>query len=228
MKNAEVIEPKGEHKFSMIFSHGLGDEGASFIDVFEMLSLKNTRVILPNAPVQPVTCNGGYRMPAWYDIYNLGPNRDLINDKQDEKGILESSEKILELVDAEAAKVGYKNVFIGGFSQGAAMSMFTAMRCQHELGGVIAASGYALLPAQGDANIHTKTTPMLVYHGVMDPVAPLAGALQAPWRDQHRVPRGGPSAALAVATGARHDGTVLAEAYDAEINTVQTMNYDFF
>jgi predicted esterase len=176
MKNAEVIEPKGEHKFSMIFSHGLGDEGASFIDVFEMLSLKNTRVILPNAPVQPVTCNGGYRMPAWYDIYNLGPNRDLINDKQDEKGILESSEKILELVDAEAAKVGYKNVFIGGFSQGAAMSMFTAMRCQHELGGVIAASGYALLPAQGDANIHTKTTPMLVYHGVMDPVVPVAGA----------------------------------------------------
>ena len=65
MKRAEVMEPQGEHLRTVIFLHGLGDEGASFIDVFEMLSLPNTRVILPNAPVQPVTCNGNYKMPAW-------------------------------------------------------------------------------------------------------------------------------------------------------------------
>ena len=26
------------------------------------------RFVFPNAPIIPVTINGGYRMPAWYDI----------------------------------------------------------------------------------------------------------------------------------------------------------------
>lgn len=107
-----------------------------------------------------------------YDIYELGPGRKL-DDKQDEKGILESSDKLLALIDAEAAKVGYKNVFIGGFSQGSAMSMLTALRCPHELGGVVAASGYGLLANKAEELIKTKTTPMLVYHGMDDQVVPL-------------------------------------------------------
>ncbi len=31
------------------------------------------RFVFPHAPVQPVTINGGFRMRAWYDIYNRRP-----------------------------------------------------------------------------------------------------------------------------------------------------------
>ena len=34
-------------------------------------SLPNTRFVLPTAPVQPVTLNGGMAMPSWYDIAGL-------------------------------------------------------------------------------------------------------------------------------------------------------------
>lgn len=60
--------------------------------------LPHVKWILPNAhvysfatndrPNKSVTCNGGFRMPAWYDIVSL--DRDEKN--QDEKGMLESME----------------------------------------------------------------------------------------------------------------------------------------
>lgn len=173
LKTAVVIPPKGEHKNTVIFLHGLGDEGASFVDVFDMLNLPNTRVILPNAPKRPITCNGGYVMPGWYDIYSMGPGRALTS-AQDEKGIEESTAALTELLDAEVKKVaGPENIVIGGFSQGAAMTMHTGLQYSQKLGGVIAASGYALLHHLGDKFIKQPDLSMLVYHGVNDPVVPI-------------------------------------------------------
>lgn len=76
LKRAVVLPAQSEHKFTVIFMHGLGDAGESFVDVFDMLKLpKSVKVILPNAPQQPVTVNGGMVMPSWYDIKTLGSNR---------------------------------------------------------------------------------------------------------------------------------------------------------
>eukprot|EP00439_Symbiodinium_sp_Y106_P001958 s1082_g1.t1 len=58
---------------AVILLHGLGDTahgwtwGASLL----LNSLPNTRFVLPTAPVQPVTLNGGMAMPSWYDIAGL-------------------------------------------------------------------------------------------------------------------------------------------------------------
>ena len=48
------------------------------------------------SPIQPVTVNMGAKMPAWYDIYNLG---DL--DKDDQEGIQKSSDYIQSLIQTE-------------------------------------------------------------------------------------------------------------------------------
>ena len=68
-----VVNPSGGTlpTASVIFAHGLGDSGAGWIDVARMLSerprLRHVRFLLPNAPIVPVTLNGGMRMPSWFD-----------------------------------------------------------------------------------------------------------------------------------------------------------------
>ncbi len=71
--NYFVLNPK-EHKYSMIFLHGLGDKGQSFIDLFvdHELVPDTCKVILPTAPIQACTVNGGARMTSWFDILTLG------------------------------------------------------------------------------------------------------------------------------------------------------------
>ena len=73
------MTPKTEHKYSLIFLHGLGDTAMGFKDLFEdkgneyRITPPNCRIVLPTAPVQPVTLNDGYEMNSWFDIFNLRP-----------------------------------------------------------------------------------------------------------------------------------------------------------
>jgi phospholipase/carboxylesterase len=64
-------------RFAVIWMHGLGADGSDFVPVVPHLGLDDApsiRFVFPNAPQIPVTCNGGYVMPAWYDIISLAPN----------------------------------------------------------------------------------------------------------------------------------------------------------
>ena len=169
---AVVLKPVGEHKRTVFFLHGLGDEGQSFIDVFQMLALKNTKIILPNAPRIPITCNGKYVMPGWYDIVSLGDDREF-GKNEDVEGINKTVAQLEIAINHEAALVGgHQNVIIGGFSQGSAITQLTAARLKNKLGGVVALSGYALLSAESEEGnpINTKDTPYFIYHGKDDEV----------------------------------------------------------
>ena len=56
---------------SIIVMHGLGADGsdfAPFVDEIDLRPIGPVRWLFPNAPQQPVTINGGYVMPAWFDI----------------------------------------------------------------------------------------------------------------------------------------------------------------
>ncbi|CAG8775184.1 2831_t:CDS:2, partial [Ambispora leptoticha] len=50
----------------------------------------HVKFIFPNAPVQPVTINGGAVMPSWYDIMSLADHNVMLNAREDEKGLLAS------------------------------------------------------------------------------------------------------------------------------------------
>ena len=73
--NYVILNPVHEHKFSLIWLHGLGDSAYGFLDVFTDQRFKivpeTCKVILPTAPKRPVTCNGGMKMTSWYDILSL-------------------------------------------------------------------------------------------------------------------------------------------------------------
>jgi predicted esterase len=84
---------------ALLFLHGLGDEGASWSSFFEPLQeggLPGTGTdrllgLYPDAPVQPVTLNGGMRMPSWYDIYGLTTGT-----REDEAGLKRASRHVLD------------------------------------------------------------------------------------------------------------------------------------
>ena len=64
---------------AIIILHGLGADGHDFVPIAQELDLSplgSVRYIFPHAPSMPVTLNGGYVMPAWYDILSMdGQNR---------------------------------------------------------------------------------------------------------------------------------------------------------
>jgi phospholipase/carboxylesterase len=161
---------------AVIWMHGLGADGNDFVPVVPELGLPDApaiRFIFPHAPAIPVTCNGGYVMPAWYDIYSL----DEAGRQVDEAGIRHSREAIRALIARENARgVPAARIVLAGFSQGGAIAYTTALTHPETLAGVIALSTYIpsvdLLAAE--ATPANAATPILAAHGTHDDVVPLA------------------------------------------------------
>ena len=84
----------------IIWLHGLGADGHDFEAIVPELNLPASlaiRFIFPHAPQIPVTINGGFVMPAWYDI-----KADNIEGRQDIDGIKVSTKDIQELIRQHA------------------------------------------------------------------------------------------------------------------------------
>ena len=156
---------------AVIWLHGLGADGRDFAAIVPELNLKNCppiRFVFPNAPSLPVTLNGGYVMPAWYDIVGA----DLIS-RQDAAGIKKSENSIAALIAHEIARgIPAQHIVLAGFSQGCAMALHTGLRYSQKLAGIMALSGYlplaeTLAAERSAANTHT---PVFMAHGAQDPV----------------------------------------------------------
>jgi phospholipase/carboxylesterase len=127
-----------------------------------------TRFIFPHAPSMPVTVNGGFVMPAWYDILEMQIDR-----KVDQTGLLASAKAIGAFVDRELARgIAGKRLVIAGFSQGGAVAYHLALGHPTPLGGLLAMSTYlatAEILVYSPAN---KAIPIKIQHGTGDPIVP--------------------------------------------------------
>jgi predicted esterase len=163
------LEPKsGDPRATLIFLHGLGDSAQGRFQTFleEQLFPSDTRIILLTAPMVPVTIHFGKVMNSWFDIHpHSQPRKYNINDvMRSQKRVLETIEKEIKFHNDNPSKV-----FLGGFSQGAAMSMHIGLEYKRRLGGVIAASGFLL----EDTKFIQKDLNLLIVHGTDDEVIPL-------------------------------------------------------
>lgn len=156
---------------AVIWMHGLGassDDFAGLVPELDLDGCQPMRFVFPQAPSIPITINGGYVMPGWYDLYGM----DLVS-RQDAAGIQRSEAQIRALVENEVARgIPYERIVLAGFSQGCAMALHTALRLPHKIAGVMALSGYLPLADRFAAERHpaNATTPIYMAHGTQDPV----------------------------------------------------------
>ncbi len=165
------LETQPNPSAAVIWLHGLGADGNDFVPIIPELDLTGCpgiRFVFPNAPSMPVTVNGGYVMPAWYDI--IGRN---LMDQEDAAGIHRSAIAITELIEREASRgIAYDNMVLAGFSQGCAMALQIGLRFPHQLAGIIALSGYLPLAMSLNTEKHSanQNTPIFMAHGMYDAV----------------------------------------------------------
>ncbi|QMV62385.1 alpha/beta fold hydrolase [Pseudomonas berkeleyensis] len=165
-----ILQPPHTADACVIWLHGLGADRYDFLPVAEALQerLPSTRFVLPQAPTRPVTINGGWSMPSWYDILAMTPARAI-----DEQQMEESAQQVLDLIQAELdSGIEARRIVLAGFSQGGAVVLHTAfLRCTETLGGVLALSTYA--PTFNDEMSLADTKrqlPVLCLHGRFDDV----------------------------------------------------------
>ena len=97
----EALEAEtGPHPATaIIILHGLGADGHDFVPIAQELDLAqlgSVRYVFPHAPSMPVTINGGYVMPAWYDILGTEGVR-----REDEAGLRRSQALVEDLIARE-------------------------------------------------------------------------------------------------------------------------------
>lgn len=189
-------KPNEEVSGAIIWMHGLGADFNDFVPVVPELNLNDSiKFVFPNAPIIPVTINNGFKMRAWYDILNFSD----LHREVDTSGIIANVEKMNILIDELIVSgIPANKIIIAGFSQGGVIAYYTALNSHHDLGGLLVLSSY--LPEESlikSENLqHKFSLPILVCHGVSDPVVNIAYAkkaiqylqgikLQCDWKEYH-------------------------------------------
>ncbi|ETE73255.1 Acyl-protein thioesterase 1, partial [Ophiophagus hannah] len=141
---------------AVIFLHGLGDTGHGWAEAFAGIKSPHVKYICPHA----------------FNIFGLAPDS-----QEDEAGIKQASENVNTLIEQEVRNgIPSNRIMLGGFSQGGALSLYTALTTQQKLGGVIALSCWLPLRTsfpQSSINCINKDISILQCHGDCDPLVPL-------------------------------------------------------
>jgi phospholipase/carboxylesterase len=171
------IEPPGEAKGTVIWLHGLGADGSDFeplVRDWGLAEKHGIRFVLPHAPHQPVTLNGGMVMRAWFDLYDLS-----FRHGEDVEGIERARQHLLSLIAREQKRgIPTDRILLAGFSQGGAVVLHTALRMAEPLAGVLVLSGYLPQPETLAAEKRADPEQLVIRidHGEQDPVVSFAAA----------------------------------------------------
>jgi len=174
------IQPQSAHKYSVIWLHGLGADGHDFEGMASELHLNaesNIHFIFPNAPIQPITVNGGMHMRAWYDILEMSLER-----KVDRAGIYQSAKLVGQLIEQEMDKgVPSEHILLAGFSQGGVIALHAGLSYPHKLAGIIGLSTYlpTLEQLKTERSAANNAVPIFMGHGILDSVVAIESAKAA-------------------------------------------------
>ncbi len=165
---------------TVIWLHGLGDDGHGWSEVVPALALPAAlpvRFLFPHAPTMPVTINNGFVMRAWYDIRDAD-----LHARADLSGVRRSQALLETMIAHERARgIAAARIVLAGFSQGGAIALYAGLRHRERLAGIVGLSTY-LIDAPGltaEAAAANRDVPILMAHGTFDPVVRLAWAEQS-------------------------------------------------
>jgi phospholipase/carboxylesterase len=174
------VETAAKPNAAVIWLHGLGADGHDFepiVPEIVPLGSRAWRFVFPHAPVRPVTINGGMSMRAWYDIKGLDRQA-----AEDVAGFRDTDAQVRQLIADEGKRgIAAHRIVLAGFSQGGAVSLYTAVRFPENLAGVMALSCYlprqsSFIAERAPAN---DATPIFMAHGQGDTVLPMGLGVQS-------------------------------------------------
>lgn len=175
--SAIEVETAENPDATVIWMHGLGDDGRGWSEVVPMLGLPKrfaVRFLFPHAPVMPVTINNGMRMRAWYDIRQAN-----FNERADLDGVRRSQALVEALQAREIGRgIAPSRIVLAGFSQGGAIALYAGIRHGARLAGIVGLSTY-LVDAEHavqEASAANRDVPIFMAHGTRDPVIQYAWA----------------------------------------------------
>ena len=155
-KDIITIGDKESAAINLVWFHGYGANNWGFEPFIKLLNLNldgKLHVIMPNAPL-----DNGKR--SWYPL----PKEDNGIVVEDDKGIKKSKEQI------KSALIPYidpnKKTYLGGFSQGAALSLSIGINADISCEAIVAISGY--VPSALSLEIKNKDVDIYVAHGSKD------------------------------------------------------------
>jgi phospholipase/carboxylesterase len=174
------IETSSNPTASVIWLHGLGADCHDFEPLVPEIVPRRERAwrfVFPNAPVRPVTINGGMSLRAWYDI--LGFDRLAA---EDTAGFRDTDARVGELIALEIERgIPAARIVLAGFSQGGAVSLYTGLRYPERLAGIMGLSCY--LPLAGTLAAERAPAnagvPLFMAHGLDDGVLPIGMGLDS-------------------------------------------------
>ena len=156
IKDIITIGDRESADINLIWFHGYGANNWGFEPFIKLLNLNlegKLHVVMPNAPIE-----NGKR--SWYP---LPKERDGVIIEDDE-GIAESKQQIktslVSYIDSD------KKTYLGGFSQGAALSLSLGISADIECDAIIAISGY--VPSSANLEIKNKNADIYLAHGNKD------------------------------------------------------------
>lgn len=162
---------------TMIWLHGLGVDGSDFESFQKELAqfgeLNNVRMILPSAPERVITAYN-MKMTGWYDFFQETFDEQ---EKEDLEGMNQSAETINAIIAQAREAHPNSPIWLGGFSQGAAMALIVGLSQITPVAGIIALSGYVPKhPRFEELSDVAKQTPIFMAHGTLDSVVSIAQA----------------------------------------------------
>lgn len=177
MITEEIVHINGIPKKLIVFLHG-------YQDTAEHIERKTTRLrdlsdVALHIPQAPFFNEVDAEKRQWYSIHRFDPEDkrrktaswdefvELYNKMT--VGLAEANQHILEYVDSLLNEygLGYNDLFLCGFSQGAMCALYSGLMCPYKIGGVVSFSG--ILAAKGFLEKHSKSRPdCLLLHGIED------------------------------------------------------------
>ncbi|MEM6445048.1 MAG: alpha/beta hydrolase [Cyanobacteria bacterium P01_D01_bin.123] len=162
IKSDDSAVMEGNGVVQMVLLHGWGANARDLMPLAAELNLPGRAFGFPNAPLPHPNVPDGR---AWYDI-------------ETGAGFEDSAKLLHEWLEHLPSQTGVplSQTVLGGFSQGGAMTLRVGLTLP--LAGLACLSGY-LAGEPPRVRLASPTPPVLMAHGLQDPVIPVAAARQS-------------------------------------------------
>mmetsp|Transcript_3046 Transcript_3046/g.4344 ORF Transcript_3046/g.4344 Transcript_3046/m.4344 type:complete len:400 (-) Transcript_3046:898-2097(-) len=166
-----IMSPKGEHSATVIFLHEIGEHADYWVESFARYRQLKVKYVLPCAPRRKVVgMIRDSKKRAW-----CGTRANSSETSEDKIGILCSVARVSAIVDEEVRNgIPASRIVLGGFGQGGAVAVNTALRIENRLAGCICLCSWLALHTDlpGCMSLASPATPIVMLQGKRDMSVP--------------------------------------------------------